>query len=1079
MNYSIYHLHSPYSNPIAGMDCLTPIQLYIEQAKKWGMKTLGFSEHGNLYDWIVKKEMIESAGMKYIHEMEGYVTENCVGDEEKIRDNYHVILIAKNYDGVLELNELSSKSFDKDHMYYQPRITLDELFNTSDNIIITTACIAGLLGIKSNDEVRERTINFLRRNNHRCFLEIQHHCCQKQIEYNQYVYELSRQIKVPLIAGTDTHSFNDDYANARLIVEHGAGKSYPDEEEFNLCMLSYNDLVGEYEKQGSLPENVYLSAIESTNKLADMVEPFKLSRDYKYPKIYKDGKNVLWNKTVEAYKNHPYASKRYTWEQIEPRLREEYEVICDNGAEDFMLLQMHIRDYENANGINYGFGRGSVGGSELAYVNRITEMDSIKYDLPFSRFMSRERVNLADIDTDYDEESKARVTKFMITDHLGLPNMKAAQIITFGTMQVKKAIEYVGKGLGYSLEEIADIKGMLEGKNSDEITPELRKKYPKLFEIVDLVVGVVVNTGIHASGILISDRDIESEIGLAKSGSSDYVSTQVQMKSLDAYNWVKFDLLCLNNLKLINLTADYCGHPKPTPNSERFQDMEDIEVIKSMREDTTMIFQYESSMAFAFIRRFFSDETLAKVLKRRGDLDLFMLGAICNAALRPSGTSYRDSVAEGEYVDYELKPLQDFLDPTFGRLLFQEEISEWLQKFANYSAGEADVVRRAIAKKKGTESLLPEIKRRFIETVTNEYGVKKIDAEKVIEPFLQTILDASDYSFSKIHSMSYHAIAYISAWYRLYYTIEWVAAALNTFDGDIEKTKNITTYAKKHGVKIKPIRFGESRNGYSFIKEENAVVKGLNSIKSIGKNTGDSLYRLYNNHHGIFPTFTDVLISIKDECKGEVNSEHVKILIKLDFFRDYGEINALLNIASTFYGIYKTGDIKQYKNVKMSSAKKLGIPQELLEDYCGRKTDKTYMQVDMFGVIKHFENNYKEHCPRRLLKDRIVDQNEYLGYIDIQDKIRFANMVYVMSCVTTYSPRLQVYCLANGNILDVKIQKRLFSQQKIKKDDLVIIYGFKYKPKYKMGDNGKWIKDLKQKELWIEKYKVIEGKNIY
>ena len=499
-NYTIYHLHSPYSNPIAGMDCLTPIGLYIKQAKEWGMKSLGFSEHGNLFDWITKKEMIENAGMKYIHEIEAYVTENKIG-EDKIRDNYHVVLIAKNYDGVLELNELSSKSFDKEHMYYQPRITMDELFSTSNNIIVTTACIGGLLGTKSNDNVREKTINFLSQNKERCFLEIQHHNCQAQKEYNKYIYDIHKSIGVPLIAGTDTHSFNMEYANARLVVERGAGKSYPDEDEFNLCMLSYNSLKGEYKKQDVLPENVYIEAIEETNHMADLICDFTLDRDYKYPKIYEDGKKVLWDKTVEAYKNHPYASKRYTWEEIEPRLKEEYDVICDNNAQDFMLLQMHIRDYENKNGINYGFGRGSVGGSEIAYVNRITEMDSIKYDLPFSRFMSRERVNLADIDTDYDDESKANVTKFMIEDHLGLPNMKAAQIITFGTMKARKAIEYVGKGLNYNLKEVDDIKSMLSDK--DEITPEMEKEYPNLCKIVNLVIGVVVNTGIHASGILI------------------------------------------------------------------------------------------------------------------------------------------------------------------------------------------------------------------------------------------------------------------------------------------------------------------------------------------------------------------------------------------------------------------------------------------------------------------------------------------------------------------------------------------------------------------------------------------------
>ena len=228
-----------------------------------------------------------------------------------------------------------------------------------------------------------------------------------------------------------------------------------------------------------------------------------------------------------------------------------------------------------------------------------------------------------------------------------------------------------------------------------------------------------------------------------------------------------------------------------------------------------------------------------------------------------------------------------------------------------------------------------------------------------------------------------------------------------------------------------------------------------------------------------FNTFTDLLVAIKNTCKGDVTSEHVKILIKLNFFRKFGEINALLNLADMFYTIYKSGDVKQYRNIKETSAKKLCIPVVLLEDYCERRTEKTFMRVDMFAILRHYERNYKENCPRRGLKDRIADQSEYLGYIDIIDKQRFANLVYVMSCVTTFSPRLQVYCLANGSILDVKVQKKLFNGQKIKTGDLVIIEAYKYSPKFKMGENGKWIKDYKEKELWINKYKIIEGNNLY
>lgn len=1074
-NYFIYHLHSPYSNPIAGMDCLTPIHLYIEQAQKWGMKALAFSEHGNVYNWIAKKDAVEAAGLKYVHAIEAYLTESI--DGEKVRDNYHCVLIAKNWDGVKEINLLSSRAFNRadGHFYYDPRITFDELFGTSDNIIITTACIAGALGAKATPEAREKMLSFLIANKHRCYLEVQHHNCQKQKDYNKTLLALHREFGIPLIAGTDTHSLNAEYAQARLIAEHGAGKSYPDEEEFDLTMLSYERLVESYKIQGVLSEAEYLEAIENTNVVADMVEPFALDRSYKYPHIYDDGEAVLWQKIVDGYKSHPYASKRYSWEEIGSRLKEEYEVMKDTGSVDFMLLQMWIREWEQKSNVSHGFGRGSVGGSEVAYVTGITDIDSIKFELPFSRFMSRERVNLADIDTDYDDESKAKVTKFLCADHLNLPQMRAAQIITFGSMATKKAIEYMGKGLGYTLDEIDDIKA---GLFDDEIQPELRQKHQELFKWVDLVNGVIVNTGIHASGILISDRNIEEEVGLASASSTDYMTTQCYMKSLDAYNWVKFDILGLQSLKHINLAGEYIGIGHPTPDMPQFGDMNDFDVYADLREDSTMVFQFESDMAYAFIRRLYSKETLSEIIKRLGDIDLFGLLAISNAALRPAGTSYRMDIAEGKFIDYELPQFTEFLDPTFGRLIFQESITGWLQKFCGYTAGEGDVVRRAIAKKKPEQlaKIIPEIESRFTDTMSEKYGVPKAKSNEIIKPFIQTIQDASSYAFNKAHSVGYSSLSYISAWERHYYPLEWCTAGLNAFDGDIEKTAKITTYAKKHGIKMLPIKFRESRNGYSYIKEQNAIVKGLNSIKSIGKNTGEALYQLKD---GVYDTFFDLLVDIKGKCRGSVNSEHIEILTKLDFFSEFGEINALLHVADMFKTIYGTGDVKQTKNIKLATAEKKGIPKVLLEKFAEKKTDKTFMGVDVFAVMRQMESNFKRVVPKRLLKDVIEDQSNYLGYINVVDKERFGGLVYVLSAVTTYSPRLSVYCLANGNIMDVKINKKLYAAQKVGKGEFMIIERWKRKPAMKLNqETGKWIADNSKLEMWITKYIAIHGENL-
>lgn len=1073
-NYTIYHLHSDYSNTIAGMDSVTPIEAYIKKASEYGMTHLAFSEHGSVFNWTAKKELIESYGMHYIHAIEVYVTEDLTPPNGKlIRDNYHMVLIAKNWDGVKEINKLSSKSFNKDdgHYYYQPRISIDEIINTSNNIIVTTACIAGALGIKANENIREKVINFLRTNKDRCFLEIQHHNSQKQKEHNEYLVKLSKEINVPLVAGTDTHSLNKEYATARLIAERGAGKSYPDEEEFNLEMMSYKELIKAYELQGCLERNTYLEAIENTNKIADMVEDFTLDLSYKYPKIYDNAEKVFWDKIVNAFYEHPYASKRYTWEEVEPRVREEYEVMRDTGAIDFMLLQNHIREWERNNNVLYGFGRGSVGGCFIAYLLRITEVDSIKYNLPFSRFMSRERVSLADIDTDYDDESREKTRNFLIEQHLGLPQIKACQIITFGTMQAKKAIEYIGKGLGYSLKEVDTIKELLGGKNEDEITDLIIEKYPELARYVQLVIGVIINSGIHASGILVSDKDIDEEIGLCHAGSSPYVVSVCDMHELDVRNFVKFDLLGLQNLKLINLVAQYCNLDRPTPDSNYLDDMQDVDVYRNLREDTTMIFQYESSMAFAFMRRFFSEETMSKVLKRLGDIDFVQMGAISNAALRPAGTSYRDEISDGEFVDYELSQFTDYLNPTFGRLIFQESITGWLQEFAGYSGGEADVVRRAIAKKKGTEQLLPEIEKRFIATMRDKYDTPESKSAEIIKPFLQTIEDASSYAFNKAHALSYWAVAYISTWFRTYHTVEWVTAGLNTFDGNIEKTANITTYAKKNKIKIMPIKFRHSRKNYSFDTQSKEIYKGLRSIKYMNANVAESLYNLRDKRYN---TFVDLLVDIEREC--DVNSRQMNILIKLDFFSEFGEINALLHTFQIFNEVFNG---KESRNISVSYAEKHGLPQNILKELATKTTEKTYIGVDILILFKKLESNYKKAIPARSIHDLICDQNEYLGYIDITDKQKYKNIVYVKDVITTYSPRVDVYCLANGNILTCKINKKLYADKCVKANDFMMIDRYQYKPKYKMDkETGRFVPSATETELWITKYQVIDGNTL-
>lgn len=458
-NYVPYHIHTMLSNGVTNIDSITDFHAYVDAAKELGMKAFAFSEHGSLFAWLKKKEYIESCGMKYIHAIEAYLTEDnenkphlysavdilsselnvksknkdirvhfykswvtedgktlvesvdeitkgkavwidetTIKDEgyKKDRDNYHIVLIAKNYDGVEELNKLVSKSFCRDdfHFYYMPRISFEELFDTSDNIIVTSACLGGVLH-SGTPSAKEKFLRFIEQNKHRCFLEIQHHNCKDQIEYNKLLYQLHKDMGVPLIAGTDTHALNDEHIDGRLILQKAKGVHFANEDDWDLTFKSFEQLVTAYKKQNTLPMDVVYEAINNTNLMANMVEEFKLDYSPKYPKLYENSEEVFKRKINEGYKSRGIANYPNHQEYLD-RVHYEYDVYKHNGAIDFMLLEENYKSEMRKRGIKYGYSRGSVSGSIIAYLLYITEIDSVKYSLNYERFMNKERVSLAD-----------------------------------------------------------------------------------------------------------------------------------------------------------------------------------------------------------------------------------------------------------------------------------------------------------------------------------------------------------------------------------------------------------------------------------------------------------------------------------------------------------------------------------------------------------------------------------------------------------------------------------------------------------------------------------------------------------
>ena len=386
-NYTVLHLHTMYGNG-GFIDSTVKYTEYVDKAVELGMKSIAFTEHGSVYSWYKKKMYCEENGLKYIHGIEAYVTESL---EEKVRDNYHVCLYAKNFEGFKEINKLSSKSFNRkeeNRYYYNPRITLDELLNTSDNIIVTTACLGGTLS-KGHSGIKDKFLKFLSENKHRCFLEIQHHMASEQILYNKYLYEISKKLNIPLVIGTDTHCL--DESESRTILQRSKKIFFDEESGWDLTFKSYNSLVEAFKKQNSLDMDIVLEAINNTNVISDMIEEFQLDYTNKYPFISDNAEEIIRRKIEIGYKK-----KGLDREFYKDRVEYELDTYKKNGALQFVLLEDMVKSYCREENIRYGYSRGSVSGSMIAYLLELTDINSVEWNLSFERFMSPDRVSLAD-----------------------------------------------------------------------------------------------------------------------------------------------------------------------------------------------------------------------------------------------------------------------------------------------------------------------------------------------------------------------------------------------------------------------------------------------------------------------------------------------------------------------------------------------------------------------------------------------------------------------------------------------------------------------------------------------------------
>lgn len=1094
------HRHDDYSNGNT-VEIVTKYTDYIEQDKINGVKAFCITNSGNVGGWVKRKEISEKYGMKYIHGIEMFVTESL---EDKIKDNYQLILLAKNWEGVKEINILSSRSFngrgldDEDyHFHYVPRISREEVFNTSDNIIILTGGLNSPLWqnyIRNFDHEYTLWKNFIISNSHRVFLEVQPHNINEQKLYNQHLLKISSDYGLKIVATNDVHSLNPDHEITRNLLKLAKSDFLKAEEneDLELWDKNTNEIVQSFRDQNVLTEEDIQEAVNNTNIIADSIEDFELDRSIRYPKLYNNPTEVFQEAIKVGIKRRNIDKKPKDEQKMYfERVNKEYKVYQKLQSTDFMLMQWHVSQWIRDHNMYAGPGRGSAAGSLISYLLDITDLDPIEHDLSFERFMNESRISLADIDSDMYSEDRWEVQKYLLTHD----KLHCASIMTIGTYGTKGAIRDLGKALGYTPLDIALISKSLIEEDGQVIIPnQIYADHKELFDYAKKIDGVINNFGRHAAGVLVYSEPLEDIVGTMRVNKFDYPVTQLNMKEIDGLNLVKLDLLGLDNVGLMNLTEKLAELPHLTPQSRDIIDFNDKNVIQSIAEDNTAIFQFEKKRSAKLLKDMFRDSTLKKIQENNPDVTYVELLSLLTAALRPSGESYLEDVINGNFTDNGHAELNAFLRKTQGNLVYQEQQTAFLVNFCGWSEAHGDLIRRGIGKKSYEimNKEVPKIKPTFVKTMVEKYNDTKEHAEEVADRFVQIFMDSVNYGFNKSHAYAYSYISYISAWLRYYYPLEFCTAALQIWKDNQDKTNSLIKYAKSQNININPPTFRYSKGDYFFDKEKNAIYQGTSHIKGNNATTGDILYSLRNKK---FDFFIDLLLQIRDESTilitvdedkkkrslieiFNLSEDEVKALDK-DISKDKKLQAGKYEITQNSYPINKTKFLSLIRLGffdEFGSSKKLErIFTEFQKVYTPSnktfkgKRDKYHSLLAFEKELPNSEYSIFEKCEFELF---------YTGQVSVINKDIPPKYAFVTGIETIGKTRTSaiVYSINKGIEISIKVGSKIYKSIPFKEGDLIEIEETKSKPKNTKVD-GVWKKHPTEKELWVESLTVIRKGN--
>jgi len=992
MAFTHLHVHTEYSL----LDGSSKIKELVARAKELGMDSLAITDHGVMYGVIDFYRAAKDAGIKPIIGCEIYVSPGSRFEKETGHNEdryYHLVLLAENDKGYHNLMKIVSKGFTEGY-YYKPRVDYEVLEQYSEGIIALSACLAGevqkYLARNMYDEACKSALRYQKifgKGNF--FLELQDHGIDMQKKVNMDLLRMSSGLGIELVATNDIHYIYDtDYEAHDILLCIQTGKKVMDEDRMRYEGGQYY-LKSEEEMRALFP--YALQAIDNTAKIAarcNVEIEFGVRKlpKYQVPKEFWDSEEEEGEASWRYLHHLCYEglNRRYGSEKPELTERLDYElsVIRNMGFIDYFLIVWDFINYAKTNGIMVGPGRGSAAGSIVAYTLAITDIDPLKYDLLFERFLNPERVSMPDIDVDFCYERRGEVIDYVVSKY-GKDNV--AQIVTFGTLAAKGVIRDVGRVLDMPYAQVDAIAKMIPKElnitidKALKMNPLLKKEYDENSQIKYLIdmskrlEGLPRHTSMHAAGVLISQKAVDEYVPLSRS-SDGTITTQYIMTTLEELGLLKMDFLGLRTLTVIQDAVNLVKKNKGVTINLQDIDYNDKQVLDYIGTGKTDgIFQIESAGMKSFMKEL-KPESLEDII---AGIALYRPGPMDFIPKYLKGKNDRDSIT------YDCPQLEPILKTTHGCIVYQEQVMQIVRDLAGYTLGRSDLLRRAMSKKK--QAVMEKERKNFVYGNEEEgvdgcikRGIDEATANKIYDE----MIDFAKYAFNKSHAAAYGVVSYQTAYLKYYYPVEFMASLLTSVIDNSSKVIEYVQTCKGMGIDILPPDINQSER--NFTAQGGAIRYGLSALKSIGKAMVDQLVS-ERNARGPFQNLQEFLERIS-EC--DLSKRIVESLIKA------GALDCLEGNRRQKMRIYTSimDNISQSKKKMMAGQMSLFdiVDDELKSDFEIKfpkvnefsKQELLAFEKEVIGLyvsghpLEEYQNMWKKNITRTSLDFQLNDEDE-------------------------------------------------------------------------------------------------------